>query len=57
MDLIHAVKNFLSSLVSRARPSAESTRPGTEAALGGAEERGLKSRCVNPDHGCRFEVS
>jgi hypothetical protein len=57
MDIIHAVKNFLSSLVSRARPSAESTRPGTEAALGGAEERGLKSRCVNPDHGCRFEVS
>jgi hypothetical protein len=57
MSLMHAVKKFLSTVGSRTRLRAKSPRFGAETEKDRAEERGLKSRCVNPEYGCRFEVS
>ena len=57
MDLMHAVKKFLSTVGSKTERGAKSPRSGAELEKDRAEERGLKSRCVNPENGCRFEVS
>jgi hypothetical protein len=57
MDLMHAVKKFLSTIGSKTGRGTKSRRSGAELEKDRAEERGLKSRCVNPENGCRFEVS
>ena len=57
MDLMHAVKKILSTVGSKTRFLPKSPRPGAEAEKDRAEARGLESRCVNPEYGCRFEVS
>lgn len=57
MDLMHAAKKLLSIAKSKMRLHAKAHQSGAEAEKERAEERGLKSRCVNPDNGCRFEVS
>lgn len=57
MDLMHTIKKFLSTVGSKTGRGAKSRGSGAALEKDRAEESGLKPRCVNPENGCRFEVS
>jgi hypothetical protein len=57
MKIIELAKNFFVNLVSEKTTDPAAHPIGSKAEGNKAGAGGLETRCINPDYGCRFEVS
>lgn len=57
MNIIKRLKDFLINLFSGRTADAASPPTGSNAEGDKSGTGGLETRCVNPENGCRFEVS
>jgi hypothetical protein len=57
MNVFESLKSFIMNLFSGKRAHPKTDRTATEAEKDKTDPVGLETRCVNPDIGCRFEVS
>jgi hypothetical protein len=57
MNIIKSLKGFFINLFSGKTTDPASPPPGSKAEGKKAGTGGLKTRCINPDYGCPFEMS
>jgi hypothetical protein len=57
MYIITSLKNFFMNLFSRKTADPASRITDSKAEKSAAGKSGEETRCINPDNGCRFEMS
>jgi len=57
MNIIKSLRDFFINVFSGKTTDPASLPAGAKAGGNKADTNGLEARCMNPDHGCRFEVS
>ena len=57
MNIIKSLKDFFINQVSEKSTGPAPHPTGSKAEGSKAGTGGLDTRCINPDYGCRFEVS
>jgi hypothetical protein len=57
MRVFESLKDIIMNLFSGKRANPKTGRTASEAEKDTTAPGGLETRCVNPDIGCRFEVS
>jgi hypothetical protein len=57
MNIIKALNGLFKNLFSGKAAGPAPHPTGSQAERGNAGTGGLENRCINPDYGCRYEVS
>ena len=57
MNIIKSLRDFFVNVFSGKTTDPASLPAGAKAGGNKADTNGLEARCMNPDHGCRFEVT
>ena len=57
MNIMQSLRDFFINVFSGKATGVASHPAGAKPEGNKADTSGLEARCMNPDHGCRFEVT